>query len=37
VNGRPQQLERRIRRNALLLGLLALAIYAAYFGLQLAR
>jgi len=31
------ELQRRIRRNALLLGLLALAFYAAYYMIQLSR
>lgn len=33
----PQILQKRIRRNALLLGLLALAVYAAFYLVQLER
>jgi hypothetical protein len=31
------ELQRRVRRNALLLGVLALAFYAGYYLLQLAQ
>ena len=31
------EMQRRIRRNALLLGLLALAVYVAYYLIQLTR
>ena len=31
------EIQRRIRRNALLLGLLALAFYVAYYVIQLAK
>lgn len=32
-----EQLQRRIRRNALLLGLLALALYVSYYLIQLSH
>ena len=32
-----EKLQKRIRRNALLLGLLALAVYVAYYVIQLTR
>ena len=37
MTGRPEQLQRRVRRNAWLLALLALAVYASYYLVQLSR
>ena len=37
VNREQQQLQRRVRRNAWLLALLALAVYASYFLIEATR